>query len=81
MTNLPVEISITKNVPVQNRADLPDFCQIIGVIEPSINFEARVPMSDWNGNYLQAGCGGFCGLVLPERETHSNSINHALRQG
>jgi len=81
LTNLPFEISITKNVPVQNRADLPDFCQIIGVIEPSINFEARVPMSDWNGNYFQAGCGGFCGLVLPERETHSNSINHALRQG
>ena len=81
LTNLPFEISITKNVPVENRADLPDFCQIIGVIEPSINFEARVPMSDWNGNYFQAGCGGFCGLVLPERETHSNSINHALRQG
>jgi feruloyl esterase len=81
IADLPNEISIIKNVVVQNRTDLPDFCQIIGVIEPSINFEARFPLSGWNGNYFQAGCGGFCGLVLPERETHSNSINHALRQG
>ena len=80
-STLPSDITITKNVVVQNRLGLPDFCQIIGVIKPSINFEARFPMSNWNGNYFQAGCGGFCGLVLPERETHSNSINHALRLG
>ena len=81
LSALPTNISITKNVVIQNRIGLPDFCQIIGLIEPSINFEARFPVSDWNGNYFQAGCGGFCGLVLPERETHSNSINHALRKG
>ena len=81
LSALPSNISITKNVVIQNRIGLPDFCQITGLIEPSINFEARFPVSDWNGNYFQAGCGGFCGLVLPERETHSNSINHALRKG
>jgi feruloyl esterase len=81
LSSLPSDISITKNVVVQNRIGLPDFCQITGLIEPSIHFEARFPVSNWNGNYFQAGCGGFCGLVLPERETHSNSINHALRMG
>ena len=81
LSALPSNISITKNVVIQNRIGLPDFCQITGLIEPSINFEARFPVSDWNGNYFQAGCGGFCGLVLPERETYSNSINHALRKG
>ena len=81
LSALPSNISITKNVVIQNRIGLPDFCQITGLIEPSINFEARFPVSDWNGNYFQAGCGGSCGLVLPERETHSNSINHALRKG
>ena len=81
LSSLPSDISITKNVFIQNRIGLPDFCQITGLIEPSIHFEARFPVSNWNGNYFQAGCGGFCGLVLPERETHSNSINHALRMG
>ena len=81
LSSLPSDISITKNVVVQNRIGLTDFCQITGLIEPSIHFEARFPVSNWNGNYFQAGCGGFCGLVLPERETHSNSINHALRMG
>ena len=75
------QVRVVHSVPVRDREDLPAFCQIQGVIDPSIGFEARFPLTEWNGKYYQAGCGGFCGRVLPDRETHSNAINHALRRG
>ena len=73
-------ITITSSAEVRDRENLPGFCQIIGVINPKIGFEARFPLRDWNDKYYQAGCGGYCGQVLPNRETHSNAINHALRR-
>ena len=75
------KIQITSSKAVSVKSDLPAFCQIQGTIKPDIGFEARFPIAEWNGKYFQAGCGGYCGQILPDRETHSNSINHALRRG
>ena len=66
---------------VTDRADLPGFCQVRGTIEPDIGFEARLPLTDWNGKYYQAGCGGYCGMVLPDKPGYSNTINEALKRG
>lgn len=74
-------IVIESSEAVEQSDNLPAFCRIRGTIEPSIGFEARFPLDGWNGNYFQAGCGGFCGLIEPDRETRSNAINHALRRG
>lgn len=60
---------------------LPAYCRVRGVIEPRIGFEARMPVADWNGKYYQAGCGGFCGSVLPDKPGFSNTINEALKLG
>jgi len=60
---------------------LPGYCRVRGVIGPSIGFEARLPLSGWNGKYYQTGCGGFCGAVLPDKGGRSNAINHALKRG
>lgn len=73
--------SIASSQSISKTGNLPGFCQITGEIKPSIGFEARFPLTDWNGKYYQAGCGGFCGVVEPNRETQSNAINHALRRG
>ena len=62
-------------------AELPVFCKIKGVVQPNIGFEARLPMKNWNGKFFQVGCGGFCGLIEPDRATQSNAINHALAKG
>lgn len=43
--------------------DLPAYCRIEGRIAPRIGFEARLPLSGWNGKYLQQGCGGMCGGI------------------
>lgn len=34
-----------------------------GYISPQTRFEVLLPVSTWQGDYLQQGCGGFCGFV------------------
>jgi feruloyl esterase len=70
-----------KSLIVEKKDGLPEYCKITGTILPSIGFEARYPIANWNKKYFQAGCGGFCGVVLPDKKTRSNSINHALKKG
>ena len=66
---------------ISERQDLPPFCRIAGEIEPSIGFETRLPMKDWNGKFLMSGCGAYCGEVLPDRKGYSNSVNYAVKRG
>ncbi|MCX4978845.1 tannase/feruloyl esterase family alpha/beta hydrolase [Streptomyces sp. NBC_00620] len=33
------------------------------LIAPQIQFDLRLPMTTWQGSYLQTGCGGNCGVV------------------
>lgn len=47
--------------------DLPAFCRVAGVINPSpdsyIRFEVWLPVSGWNHKYLGVGNGGFAGSI------------------
>ncbi len=74
-------VSIDATAVVADREELPAFCQIQGTIEPDIGFEARFPLENWNGKYYQSGCGGYCGMVLPDKPGFSNTINKALQRG
>jgi hypothetical protein len=40
-----------------------DYCDVKGYISPMTQFEALLPLGTWRGDYLQQGCGGFCGHV------------------
>ena len=42
---------------------VPAHCQVRGYVAPSIEFEIRLPLNNWNGKFLKRGCGGFCGSV------------------
>jgi len=79
-TNLP-GTTISATAVVTDREDLPGFCQIQGMINPNIGFEARFPLGSWNGKYYQSGCGGYCGTVMPDKAGFSNTINEALLRG
>ncbi|WFL76316.1 tannase/feruloyl esterase family alpha/beta hydrolase [Altererythrobacter arenosus] len=59
----------------------PAYCRVTGVVLPSIGFEMRLPIRGWNGKFYQAGCGGFCGQVLPDANGYSNGIGVAVRRG
>lgn len=66
---------------VDDRKSLPVFCEVVGRIAQRTQFSLRMPVQDWNGKFAVAGCGGFCGSLLPEKSGYSNSINEALKLG
>jgi feruloyl esterase len=68
-------------VEVPASGGLPAYCRVLGYVRPAIDFEARLPLADWNGKFYEAGCGGFCGLLDADRPNMFNSISYALRRG
>jgi hypothetical protein len=59
---------------------LPAYCRVLGYVRPAINFEIRLPVTDWNGKFYMAGCGGFCGKLDSDRPGFTNSMNYGLRR-
>jgi feruloyl esterase len=49
------------------------FCEAKGVIAPQLHFDLRLPTSTWRGQYVQEGCGGYCGVVAPGQPLASTS--------
>lgn len=43
--------------------DSPAYCEAEGNIAPQVGILMRLPVSDWNGKFMQVGCGGFCGTL------------------
>ncbi len=41
----------------------PEYCDVKGMIAPQTHFDLQLPVSTWQGRYLQNGCGGYCGSV------------------
>ncbi len=77
----PPDTVLTEARLVTDRDDLPAFCQVNGSISRRIQFALRMPAENWNGKFMVAGCGGFCGSLLPDKPGYSNSINEALKLG
>jgi feruloyl esterase len=41
------------------------YCDVRGTQPPRLQFDLRLPVSTWTGRYVQEGCGGYCGAVVP----------------
>jgi feruloyl esterase len=81
LARLKIEVTnLLSAVEVPAAGDLPAYCRVLGYVRPAINFEARLPLADWNGKFYEAGCGGFCGALDTERPGVFNAINYALRR-
>jgi hypothetical protein len=46
--------------------NVPAHCVVTGVVTPNINFALKLPVSNWNGRFFEAGCGNWCGVVAPK---------------
>jgi feruloyl esterase len=46
-------------------ATAPELCDVKGYVAPQVQFELKLPTKSYQGRYLQAGCGGFCGSITP----------------
>jgi hypothetical protein len=42
-----------------------EYCHVIGAIGTGFYFDLRLPRSTYRGQYVQEGCGGFCGSLSP----------------
>jgi feruloyl esterase len=60
----PTEVTATKFTPASGA--VPAFCDVKGYVAPNDVFVLRLPARDWNGKFIQVGCGGFCGNVLAD---------------
>src|SRR5687768_14050131 len=64
LTGLPeAPTFIISSKPVAATERVTEHCAVVGYVQPQVEFEIRLPTKAWNGRYLQAGCGGFCGSV------------------
>ncbi|WKD51528.1 tannase/feruloyl esterase family alpha/beta hydrolase [Microbulbifer spongiae] len=77
---LPENVRLRDDPAWQDTAGLPRYCRVRGKIGGRVGFEMRLP-EKWNGRFMMAGCGGFCGQLLPDKEGYSNAINEALKLG
>jgi len=81
LTNLRIKsTNLLSATVVPAEGNLPEYCRVLGYVRPSINFEVRLPTSDWNEKFLLGGCGGACGSVDADRPGITNSINYALKR-
>lgn len=53
----------------------PGYCDVNGYIAPQTQFEIKLPLSTWRGQYVQIGCGGFCGDVPTARVTPTPQLS------
>jgi feruloyl esterase len=62
------------------------FCEVKGYLSPNDQFTALLPQKTWLGDYLQQGCGGYCGhsdvsLDDPSRTSLHQAPFEPLRRG
>ncbi len=65
---------ISTGLVIATGAD-PAYCKVFGTIEPRIGIEMRLPVKNWNGKFLEYGCGGWCGVIF------SDGCMSSLRRG
>lgn len=44
----------------------PAFCRVQGYVAPQVRFELRLPLTGWNGKFVETGCAAACGTVMVE---------------
>jgi tannase/feruloyl esterase len=63
----PTAIASSMDVPASSGTATspahPEYCDVQGMIAPQTHFDLQLPVSTWQGRYLQNGCGGYCGTV------------------
>jgi len=57
-------IQITEAAPISPGKDVPAVCDVQGYVSSNIGFHFRLPLSNWNGKFIEVGCGGSCGVFF-----------------
>lgn len=57
----PTQIIDTKVIAAAGST--PAHCRIEGYVRPQVGFELLLPSNEWNGKFMEVGCGGWCGSI------------------
>ncbi len=76
----PADVQFLQPPRWVNQGSLPAHCEVRGIKQNKVEFLMRLP-TPWNGRFMMAGCGGFCGELLADKPGYSNSINEAVKRG
>jgi hypothetical protein len=73
------DFSIVSATPVAQTGDAPEYCHVLGLIQPEVRVEVNLPAS-WNGRLYMFGNGGYAGEALdnPGRQA---SAKRAVARG
>lgn len=66
---------ITEAKAIEGSGGTPAHCRVQGYVSPQVGFELRLPAVGWNGKFIHAGCGGWCGKL------NSAACDSLLRRG
>ena len=73
------EFSISTAPPAAASIDSPEYCHILGLIQPEIRFEVSLPAA-WNGRLYMFGNGGYAGEAL-DSSGRVATVRRALARG
>jgi feruloyl esterase len=59
LQDAPTQISQVQLVQAEDK--YPAYCRVSGYVAPQVGFELRLPLANWNGKFIEIGCGGGCG--------------------
>jgi hypothetical protein len=70
----PSQITAAKEV--EPSGDAIGYCEVSGYVAPNVGFLLRLPPHNWNGKFVELGCGGSCGTTA-----HISACDDPLRRG
>lgn len=69
---------VTEAKLVAPDGDVPAYCDVRGYVNPSVGIGLKLPVANWNGKFLEMGCGGSCGTLF---SSYSENLGHDCDQG
>src|ERR1700722_9430751 len=63
---LDAPTQLTEAKLVEASGVVPTHCLAKGYITSHVGIELRMPIQNWNGKFLEVGCGGHCGLFFTQ---------------
>jgi hypothetical protein len=58
---------VTESTLVTPFGNAPGYCQVSGYVAPNVGFLLRLPLANWNGKFMEVGCGSTCGYFWTQQ--------------
>src|SRR5437867_4741534 len=73
------EFSVVSATTMRATDEAPEYCRVVGLVQPEIRFEVNLPAS-WNGRLYMFGNGGYAGEPI-NVAARQNTARRAIARG